>query len=100
MIIDPPVSPNLSLLGAGGDAAISGMGDGFETVSQPSFNPLAAIPPEADLRSWGEIRELEDTPHPEASLRPNPRQEVSSCTLLAERDDVCTLHQIPGHTYS
>jgi len=100
MIIDPPVSPNLSLLGAGGDAAISGLKDGFETVSQPSFNPLAAIPPEADLRSWGEIRELEDTPHPEASLRPNPRQEVSSCTLLAERGDVCTLHQIPGHTYS
>ncbi len=43
MIIDPPVSPNLSLRGAGGDAAISGMGDGFETVSQPSFNPLAPI---------------------------------------------------------
>jgi len=100
MIIDPPVSPNLSLRKAGGDAAISGMGDGFETVSQPSFNPLAAIPPEADLRSCGEIRELEDTPHPEASLRPNPRQEISSCTLLAERGDVCTLHQIPGHTYS
>ena len=97
MIIDPPVSPNLSLLGAGGDAAISGMGDGFETVSQPSFNPLAPIPPEAD---WGYEKELEDTPHPEASLRPNPRQEVSSCALLGERGDVCTLHQIPGRTYS
>ena len=85
MIIDPPVSPNLSLRGAGGDAAISGMGDGFETVSQPSFNPLAPILG-GRLGNWR-------TP-------PNPRQEVSSCTLLGERGDVCTLHQILGHTYS
>jgi hypothetical protein len=39
----------------------------IETVSRCCFNPRAPTPPEADLRSWGDIRELGDTPKPSAA---------------------------------